>query len=281
MKLLSFRAGGQDRYGIATDQGVIDLSARLGANYPTLRCALAEPERIRAHAGASPDFGFDAIEYLPTITDPLRVVCVGLNYRSHIEETGRDAPTQPILFVRFPDSHVGHQAPMVRPKVSTHFDFEGELAVVIGKPGRHVSRADALDHVAGYACYNDGSVRDFQRHTSQFTPGKNFWHSGAFGPWMVTSDEIPDPSQLTLETRLNGEIVQSAATDDLLFDVIDIIVYISQVWPLEVGDVIATGTTGGVGAARKPPLWMKAGDHIEVAISKIGTLSNPIVDEAS
>lgn len=168
---------------------------------------------------------------------------------------------------------------MIRPRASEHYDFEGELAFVVGKAGRHVSQADALSHVAGYACYNDGSVRDFQRHTSQFTPGKNFHHSGAFGPWLVTADELPDPGAMVLETRLNGEIVQHAETSDLLFGVPELIEYMSKVWPLRVGDVIATGTTGGVGAARKPPLWMKGGDQIEVEISGVGLLANPVIDE--
>jgi 2-keto-4-pentenoate hydratase/2-oxohepta-3-ene-1,7-dioic acid hydratase in catechol pathway len=221
----------------------------------------------------------DEIEYLPPITDPAKIVCIGLNYKTHIEETGRPAPEYPILFPRYSDSHVGNGQPMVRPKVSEKFDFEGELAFVIGKEGRHVPEADALTYVAGYSCYNDGSIRDYQRHTSQFMPGKTFWHSGAFGPWLVTTDELPDPGAMTLVTRLNGEEMQRTGTDDLLFGVPELIAYMSSIAPLQPGDVISTGTTGGVGFSRKPPVWMKAGDTIEVEISGIGTLSNPIIDE--
>ena len=279
MKLISFQDGQRASYGIVQGTGVIDVGKRLGDQYPTLRTALEALGEVQALAGAAPDLELDKLTLLPPITDPYRIVCVGLNYRSHIEETGRETPAHPILFPRYPDSHVAHGQAMIRPKVSDNFDFEGELAFVVGKAGRHISQADALSHVAGYSCYNDGSVRDFQRHTSQFMPGKNFWHSGGFGPCLVTADELPDPGSMTLETRLNGEVVQHAETSDLLFGVSELIEYISQVWPLRVGDVVATGTTGGVGAARKPPLWMKAGDRIEVDISGVGLLSNPIEDE--
>jgi 2-keto-4-pentenoate hydratase/2-oxohepta-3-ene-1,7-dioic acid hydratase in catechol pathway len=177
-------------------------------------------------------------------------------------------------------SHVGHLEPMVRPKVSEKFDFEGELAVIIGRGGRHIPLDKALAAIAGYAIYNDGSVRDYQRHTQQYTPGKNFYHSGAFGPWMTTADEIKDPRKLRLTTRLNGEVVQNTLVDDLLFSIEQIIAYVSIFTPLLPGDVIITGTPGGVGGARQPPLWMKPGDTIEVEIDKIGVLRNPIVAEA-
>ena len=168
---------------------------------------------------------------------------------------------------------------MIRPKASEQYDYEGELAFVIGKSGRHIPAERALAHVAGYSCYNDGSIRDFQAHTHQFTPGKNFWRSGAFGPWLVTADEIPDPGALTLETRLNGRVMQRAPTSDLLFDIPYLIRYLSVIFPLRPGDVVSTGTTGGVGKARKPPVFMKAGDRVEVEISRIGVLANPIEDE--
>ena len=188
-------------------------------------------------------------------------------------------PTHPTLFVRFPDSHVGHGQPMIRPAASGEYDFEGELAFIVGRGGRHVPASRAMDCIAGYSCYNDGSIRDFQRHTTQFTPGKNFWRSGAFGPWMVTDDDIPDPAALHLETRLNGTVMQSAPTSDLLFDIPQLVEYISTVFPLRAGDVVSTGTTGGVGKARKPPVFLKPGDRIEVEVSGIGVLSNPIEDE--
>lgn len=279
MKLISFLDGDRASYGVLRGDEVVDVGKRLGGRYPTLRSALSAMDEVRALADATADASLGGVTLLPPITDPGRIVCVGLNYRSHIEETGRDTPSHPILFTRYEDSHVAHGQPMIRPKASQNYDFEGELAFIVGKPGRHVSREDALSHIAGYSCYNDGSVRDFQRHTSQFTPGKNFWHSGAFGPWLVTADELPDPTTMTLKTRLNGELVQDAVTSDLLFDIPDLIEYMSKVWPLQVGDVVATGTTGGVGAARTPPLWMKPGDQIEVDISGVGVLSNPIEDE--
>ena len=279
MKLISFRRGNQESYGIVSGDAVIDAGRRLAPELPTLRTALGAIDRLRALTDEQPDLKLSDIDYLPPITDPARIVCVGLNYKTHIAETGRDTPEHPVLFTRFADSLVGHQQPMICPMVSERFDFEGELAFIVGKPGRHIPKDQALDHVAGYACFNDGSVRDYQRHTHQFTPGKNFWHSGAFGPWLVTADELPDPGAMTLITRLNGEEVQKAPTSDLLFDVADLIAYMSQVWPLEIGDVVATGTTGGVGAARKPPLWMQPSDRIEVEITGIGTLANPIEAE--
>jgi len=184
-----------------------------------------------------------------------------------------------MIFARYPDSLVGHGAPMVRPQVSVQFDYEGELAIVIGKSGRHIESGSALDHVAGYACFNDGSVRDYQRHTTQFLPGKTFWRSGSFGPWLVTPDEAGAIGDLGLVTRLNGIEVQRAKIDDLLFDPPELIAYLSAIYPLMPGDVIATGTTGGVGAFRKPPLWMKPGDRVEVTIDRLGTLRNSIIAE--
>jgi 2-keto-4-pentenoate hydratase/2-oxohepta-3-ene-1,7-dioic acid hydratase in catechol pathway len=282
MKLGTFkrRAGGSAFWGVVTDRGIIDMSARTGV--ASLRSALAADgiAKANAAAGSVPDVALDSVEFLPCILDPVRTLCIGLNYDAHRIETNQPKVDHPTVFVRFPSSQVGHGAGMVLPKVSHRFDFEGELAVVIGKTARHVSRADALSHVAGYACFNDGSVRDFQRHATQFTPGKNFVASGAFGPWIATADEIPDPAKLTLTTRLNGEVVQQSGTHDLIFDVPALIEYITQWTVLEPGDVIATGTPSGVGAARKPPLWMKAGDSVEVEISSIGTLRNLIVAEA-
>jgi 2-keto-4-pentenoate hydratase/2-oxohepta-3-ene-1,7-dioic acid hydratase in catechol pathway len=197
-----------------------------------------------------------------------------------MQEMGRAPPDYPWLFVRWPDSQVGHGQPIIRPTVSEQFDFEGELALVMGRTARHVQAKDALDYVAGYACFMDGSVRDWQRHGSQFTPGKNFYHSGSFGPWLVTVDEIPDPTQLTLETRLNGQTMQTAPISDLRFGIGELIEYCSTFSLLRPGDVISTGTTGGVGFARKPPVWMQPGDVIEIEISGIGVLRNRIADEA-
>jgi len=279
MKLVSFAIGGRASYGIASDDKIVDVGALLGEACPTLRTALVDPARIETAARDAPIVDLSSVTLLPPVTDPGKIVCVGLNYKSHIAETGRDAPAHPILFSRYPDSLVGSGAPLTRPRVSSHFDFEGELAFVIGKPGRHVAKEQALDYVAGYACFNDGSIRDYQRHTSQFLPGKSFYRSGSFGPWLVTADEASRVADMHLQTRLNGEVMQDTGVSDLLFGVEDLIAYVSAIWPLQVGDVVATGTTGGVGAFREPKVWMKPGDTIEVEISGLGTLSNSIVDE--
>ncbi|WP_339348273.1 fumarylacetoacetate hydrolase family protein [uncultured Sphingomonas sp.] len=278
MKLASYRIGDRQTYGIVTEAGLIDAGARLTGN-ADLASLLADPAPLAALADTTPDHALPDVTLLPPIPESRRIICVGLNYKTHIAETGHEPPAYPILFPRYPDSLVGAGTPLVRPRMSERFDFEGELAVVIGKPGRHIPAADALAHVAGYACFNDGSIRDFQRHTSQFLPGKNFARSGSFGPWLVTADEVGDVGALSLTTRLNGEVVQQTGLDDLLFDVPALIAYVSQIWEVRPGDVIATGTTGGVGAVRQPPLWMKPGDHIEVAIDRLGTLSNTIIEE--
>jgi len=281
MKLCSFRKDGKDSYGIVTGSGIVDLAPAAGELGRDLKEALEKGslERIRAHAGDKAGIDIASVQFLPVIPNPGKIFCIGINYKSHLAETGREAPAQPMIFTRFADSQAGHLQPMIRPKVSEKLDFEGELAVIIGKKARHVSAAGALGCVAGYSAYNDGSVRDWQRHTSQFTPGKNFPQTGGFGPWLVTTDEIPDPSALTLQTRLNGVVVQEAKTDDLIFPVPQLIEYCSIFTTLNPGDVIITGTTGGVGAYRQPPLWMKPGDVVEVEISSIGVLRNPIAAE--
>jgi 2-keto-4-pentenoate hydratase/2-oxohepta-3-ene-1,7-dioic acid hydratase in catechol pathway len=220
------------------------------------------------------------IEWLPVVPNPDKILCVGLNYEMHRQETGRSEVENPTIFARYANSQIGHLAPIVRPKVSTDLDYEGELAIIIGKPGRYISRDEALSHVAGYAIYNDGSIRDFQRHTHQFTPGKNFPDTGAFGPWMMTPDELGPLPDLRIQTRLNGQVVQDATFGQMIFDIARQIEYCSSFTRLEAGDVIASGTPGGVGAKRNPPLWMKPGDIVEVEIDKLGTLRNLIVDEA-
>jgi 2-keto-4-pentenoate hydratase/2-oxohepta-3-ene-1,7-dioic acid hydratase in catechol pathway len=281
MKLASFEVDGVPSYGVVTENRVCDVGSTLRERAPDLRSALelAILGDLAEAAAAAPSHALDAVKLLPAIPNPDKIMCIGINYLTHIQETGRPIPTHPMIFVRFAESQVGGGQPMVRPLESEQFDYEGELAVVIGKSGRRIPKENALDHVAGYACYNDGSVRDWQRHTIQFTPGKNFQATGAFGPWMVTADEIPDPAKLTLITRLNGLEVQRAPLSDLVFDVPNLIAYCSTFTTLRTGDVIVTGTTGGVGAFREPPLWMKAGDVVEVEIDRIGTLQNPIVGE--
>ena len=281
MKITTYSVNGTESFGVVTDDGIIDAKPLAGGPQ-TLREAIAAGalEKIAAAAaGKSPDRSLADIEFLPVIPDPDKIIAIGLNYRSHVLEGGRDLPEYPMIFTRFANSQVGHGQAMVKPKVSDIFDFEGEMAVIIGKTCRHVSEADALSVVAGYSCYNDGSIRDYQRHTSQFGPGKNFYKSGAFGPWMVTADEIPDPASLTLITRLNGEEMQRATTDDLLFNIPQLIHYLTTVTELVPGDVIVSGTTGGVGFYRDPQVFMKEGDTIEIDLDKIGVLSNPIVNE--
>jgi 2-keto-4-pentenoate hydratase/2-oxohepta-3-ene-1,7-dioic acid hydratase in catechol pathway len=280
MKLASYTAGGKAGFGVVAGDGVVDMTRRLGGQFATLRQALAADaldDIRRAAAGASPDRKLSDITFLPVIPDPERIVCVGINYRSHAEESGRDVSPAPSVFLRLADTLIGHGAALVRPKVSQMFDFEGELAVVIGRAGRHVSEADALSYVAGYTCFVDGSVRDYQKFS--VTAGKNFPATGPLGPYLVTADEIPDPTRLTLVTRLNGEEMQRSGTDMLIYSIPQVIKFVSDFTSLASGDIIATGTPAGVGHRRKPPVWMKPGDMLEVEISGIGTLRNPVIEE--
>jgi 2-keto-4-pentenoate hydratase/2-oxohepta-3-ene-1,7-dioic acid hydratase in catechol pathway len=282
VRLVSFAIAGRNSFGIATEAGVIDAGARLRGEFHSLRDVLAcgALNLLRGMITIEPDHGLDDISFRPVIPDAAaKFLCVGVNYVPHIAEMGRELPDYPVIFVRFADSLVGHGQPLIRPAASEQFDFEGELAVIIGRPARHVSRSDALRCVAGYSCFNDGSIRDFQKRALQWTPGKNFPHSGSFGPWLVTTEECPDPGNLQLQTRLNGEIVQQESTSQLCFDVPALIEYCSVWTRLEPGDVIVTGTPGGVGAGREPPLWMHAGDTIEVEIEGVGKLVNSVRDE--
>jgi len=275
MKLMSFTANGKSLWGVVDGSDVVDLSSRA----PTLRAALASKADLAPAAGL-PRFALASVSFLPPIPDPDKIICVGLNYLSHILEGGRDVPKQPTIFTRFANSQTGHGQAIIRPKVSNTLDFEGELAVVIGTRAHHVSEAEAMAHVAGYSCYNDGSIREWQRHTSQFTPGKNFPSTGGFGPYLVTPDEAGDIGHASLVCRLNGAVMQSATLDDLVFGIPALIAYCSTFTILEPGDVIITGTTGGVGAYRQPPVWMKPGDTVEVEISGVGTLTNSVAQEA-
>lgn len=282
MKLVSFSRNGQQSYGAVTEKGVVDLGAVLGSRYIDLKAlltadALTEAAAVVAQGEAG--FGLADVDLLPVIPNPGKIWCCGLNYGEHVRETNREITEQPTFFLRVADSQVGHEQPMMRPRESTQFDYEAEIAVVIGRPGRRIAEADAGRHVAGYACYNDGSVRDWQRHTQQWAPGKNFWRTGGFGPWMVTSDEIPFGTLMTLTTRLNGEELQRATTDMMIHSIARQIAYVSTIAPLEPGDVIVTGTPGGVGARRTPPVWMKAGDVVEIEVDRIGVLRNPVADD--
>lgn len=285
MKLTSYIGkDGRESIGIVTGaidkpEGIIDL----GMRYASMRELLADPEGLayaRSCANGAPAIAFAEAKLLPVVSKPDKIFCVGVNFASHVKETGREMPGKPMIFMRFAESQIGANQDMVCPKVSDQFDYEGELAVVIGKRCRYVPEEKALDYVAGYSCYNDGSVRDWQKHSQQFGPGKNFPKTGAFGPWMVTTDELPDISAQSLKTRLNGREVQTATLDDLIFDVPALVSYCSSFITLEAGDVIICGTTGGVGAFHKPPLWMKEGDTVEVEISGIGILRNGIAKEA-
>ncbi|MGF6755100.1 fumarylacetoacetate hydrolase family protein [Paraburkholderia sp. GAS42] len=282
MKLVSFEYRGTTSFGVVDGDYLVDLAPIAGEVGGSLKAALASgslPAIGKWAAGATERIALGDVTLLPVVPDPEKILCVGINYLSHVKETGREIPVHPMIFTRWADSQTAHGGPIVRPIASEKLDFEGELAVVIGKTARHVRREDAAGYIAGYSCYNDGSVRDWQKHTIQFIPGKNFPLTGGFGPWLVTADEVGDPSKLTLTTRLNGTVVQEAKTDDLIFDVGHLIEYCSTFTELRPGDVIITGTTGGVGAFRTPPLWMKAGDVVEVEISRIGTLRNVVVDE--
>lgn len=281
MKIASFTHAGRHSYGVVDGDTVVDAGAVLGHTYSDLRAVLASSDGLAelAKLTNAPRLNTKDVEWLPVIPNPDKVLCVGLNYLKHIIETGRETPKYPTLFTRFPSAQVGHEQPLILPEASSQFDFEGELAVVIGKAGRHISKEDAMAHVAGYSLFNDGSIRDWQRHTLQFTAGKNFVGSGSFGPWLVTKDEITHIDQLVIETRLNGQMVQREGLDDLLFKIPELIEYISTFTELLPGDVIATGTPGGVGAFRTPPLWMRPGDVIEVSVEGIGTLRNAIKAE--
>lgn len=288
MKLSSFKIDGKPSYGIVKDHGVIDLGARLGGRYPDLKALVSDGGLAEAQAvmeDAAVDISADLLTFLPVIPNPGKILCVGLNYEEHRKETSVQPmqnvqPTQhPTIFTRYADTQVGHGEPLLLPHESKKFDYEGEIAIIIGRGGRRIAEADAWRHIAGYSCYNDGSMRDWQFHTTQWSPGKNFAASGAFGPWMVTADEIEPGKVLTLTTRLNGEIVQHASTDMLIFSIPRLIAYCSTFTPLTAGDVIVTGTPSGVGMARTPPVFLRNGDLIEVEVSHIGCLRNVVTEE--
>jgi 2-keto-4-pentenoate hydratase/2-oxohepta-3-ene-1,7-dioic acid hydratase in catechol pathway len=282
MKLASFSNKGVISWGIVEGGEVIDVGAKLRSSYANLREVIAANGFAAAAAAAAhaERLKLDSLKLLPVIPDPAKILCVGLNYETHLRETGRPVSEHPTLFTRYADSLLGHGDNIVRPHVSTMLDYEGELAVIIGKGGRYIRRENAMQHVAGYACHNDATIRDWQRHTSQFTPGKTFPGTGPLGPYLVTKDEVTDLDSVTLETRLNGVVVQSATIGQMIFPIPQLIEYISTFTPLAPGDVIATGTPGGVGFKREPPLFMKAGDRIEVEISGVGLLINGVANEA-
>ncbi len=278
MKFASYLCDGRSLAGLVEGGAVTHLPG-LSSNNPLFE-AIENGDLQRLGIEASkraPDTTIQEITFLPVILKPGKIFALGMNYADHAEEGGNKAPDKPMLFSRFSDTLVGHDRPIIRPKISDRFDFEGEIAVIIGQGGRHIGADQALRHVAGYTCFLDGSIRDFQTHS--LLAGKNFFQTGAMGPWMVTSEEIDDPANLTSITRLNGLEVQRANSASLVNSIPDTIAYISSFSPLSPGDVIAMGTPGGVGLRRNPQLWMKDGDIIEVEIEKIGTLRNLVVDE--
>jgi 2-keto-4-pentenoate hydratase/2-oxohepta-3-ene-1,7-dioic acid hydratase in catechol pathway len=281
MKLVSYDLAGTASYGLLRGNDIVDLRRRLGERAPTLKTLLAAQLQAaaRRHLDEPADARLSDVTLLPLIPDPALIACVGHNYEEHRIETERNPTKYPSVFLRQPESLQGAGQPLLRPIESTQFDFEGELALVIGKGGRRIPEDKAWDHVAGVTCFNEGSVRDWQRHTGQFTPGKNFPRTGAFGPALVTLDELPADRVLELSTRVNGQRVQHAHTDQLIFPVPVLLAYISTFATLQPGDVIVTGTPGGVGARRTPPLWLQPGDLVEVEISHVGLLANRVEQE--
>jgi len=283
MRFLSFETDGRQSFGAIVDGGVVDLGRRPAAGAKTLRGAIAMGAlaKLAALADSSrPDLAESDVTFLPVIPDPAKVLCIGLNYETHRLETGRQVVGRPTVFTRFADTQIGHRGQIVMPKVSRSLDYEGELAVVIGKGGRYIAEADALDHVAGYACYNDATLRDWQNHSHQYIPGKNFPTTGPFGPYLVTPDEVGVIGPQRIQTRLNGETLQSATLGEMIFPIPVLINYVSSFTPLGPGDVICTGTPGGVGFKREPPLFMKPGDTVEVEIDRVGLLTSFIVSES-
>lgn len=282
MRFVSFETQGQATYGLWNDEASwIRVPDSFASQYPDLKAVIAA-NQLDALETATRQANQLVLatqsRLLPVIPNPGKIFCVGLNYKSHVAEMKRADSEHPAIFTRFADSLSAHAALLPKPKATTRFDFEGELAVIIGKGGRNISQADAFEHIAGYACFNDGTARDWQRHTHQWTPGKNFPATGPLGPFMASRRAIPDVNQLTLESRLNGQVMQHASLADLIFTLPVIIEYLSGFTTLSPGDVIATGTPGGVGDKREPPVYMKSGDVIEIEITGLGTLRNVVAD---
>ena len=292
MKLATFKTAQGTSYGIVTGKGIVDLKRYLGNQFPDLKSLIAGNGFADAakQLNSAPDYKESDITWLPVIPNPDKIVCVGLNYQDHVVETGRDNTEQPAIFLRLNESQVGHKQPILRPRESTHLDYEAEIAVIIGKAGRRIKQADAWSHIAGYSCYNEGSVREYQGHNRQFGLGKNFERSGSFGPWLMTPDEFGDPAEHTLITRLNGIERQRAKMSGMLFDVPRIIEYLSEGYTLQPGDVIVTGSPGALplrpGEKPEKPvgkvivegqLHMRPGDVCEVEVDGLGVLSNPVI----
>jgi 2-keto-4-pentenoate hydratase/2-oxohepta-3-ene-1,7-dioic acid hydratase in catechol pathway len=285
MKLVSYIYKGKPSYGVVKDDKIIDLATRLPhADMVAFIAAgaQAEAQARRILAEEPGEVSYDAVTLLPVVPDPGKIICIGINYEDHRLDAGRDKTPEPMVFARFSESQVAHRASILRsPRASTQLDFEAELLVVMGQQTpRYTRREDALKHVFGYSCFNEACHRDYQRHSSQLTPGKNFEKTGSSGPWIVTADEIADPQALHMQMRLNGKVMQDASTADMIFKVDYLIEYITRWLPLNPGDLIVTGTCGGVGFKRNPPIFMQPGDIAEVEISQIGVLTNAIEDDS-
>ena len=276
MKIVSFEHQGRARYGIIEGDQIVVAPADGPAD---LKAALAADGVAQVVSGATERVALSDVALLPVLPNPGKILCVGHNYEDHRKETGRAKVDHPSIFTRWADTLVAAGQPIVRPRESTDLDYEGELAIVIGKGGRRISKETALDHVAGYAIANDASVRDWQWHTHQFTPGKNFPNTCALGPWLMAADELGPLDQHRITTTVNGQVVQDAGFDQMIFSVADIIAYCSGFTTLSPGDVILTGTPGGVGAKRTPPLWLKPGDVVEVTVTGLGVLTNPVTQD--
>ena len=287
MQYVSFIRLGEPAFGVFLNNKVYDLTYQLSSGVSTLKEAIhfdvlpENSEELDDYLSHITSYSLSDITFIPVIPDPGKILCIGLNYEKHRKETQRPESEFPTIFTRFPDTQVAHRESIIKPKVSERVDFEGELAVIIGKGGKNIPEAEAMESVMGFSCYNDVSIRDYQRHTSQFIPGKNFSKTGCFGPFLTMASSIANYEDLSIRTLLNGKTVQDAKLDQLIFSIPELISYISTFTPLVPGDVIVSGTPGGVGDRRDPPLYMEKGDIVEVEISQVGKLVNPILDEES
>lgn len=286
MRLVSFKKGGTARVGVQTDAGLVDISA-VDDSLPTdMKSLLAKGkgglQRAGRAARKAPAKALvkGRITYLPPVPDPQKIICIGLNYKDHAAEAGLKVPSYPVMFVRFPTSMVAHGQPLIAPRASRHYDYEAELVAVIGRKARNVKKNEALDYVAGYSIFNEGSIRDFQMKASQWTAGKNFDATGSFGPEIVTADELPAGAKgLGIQCRVNGKVLQDSNTREMIFDVRTLVYQAARAFTLLPGDIIVTGTPAGVGFVRKPPVYLRNGDVCEIEIEKIGVLSNPVRKE--
>ena len=284
MRIVSYRHAGETGYGVVSGDGVVAATPRMGAGFPTVRSVLAGDVLGRladVTAGRTPDFALADIAWLPPVTDPDMIICVGMNYHSAFEEIGKTFPGRPSLFMRRASSQVGHLEDLHKPASADSYDCEIELAVIVGRPGRAIAEENAMDHVAGYSVFNEASVAEWMRHTAQnVTPGKNFEGSGAFGPWLVTADEVGNPETLVLTHRLNGDVLQQGPVSDMAFSIPQLIAYISTFTTLLPGDVISSGSPGGIRNRRQANIYVRPGDTVEMEITRVGTLRNGVVEDA-